>query len=265
MSICNDKHHDKPSTSRQIFVHVRESETPMRDVRSLMLEILLQYQNIDKLGFSLGVLDKASSFSDSISWCAILGKIDHAKESLDKVSKEHLVKSVDFLDSLVNSFNEQVVLQIQQYRDKWMRQVIAWDMVIFGLLTLAISGGLYWSGFTFDGQQVLELIQQRPLSSLLIVLMGVSGLLVIHFIIRRRVILNLQEKIKDTLPLDMNLSHALTRNARMRHSIFRPDPAGWNLRKKKQLIMITDKLVDLREELAAVLVNYPDNKTAQAS
>lgn len=262
MSICNNKHHDKPSTSRQIFVHVRESETSMRDVRDLLLEILMQYQQADKLGFSLGVLDKSSSFSDAISWCAIIGKMDHAKNSLDKVSKEHLVKSVDYLDELTRTFNEQVVLQIQQYRDKWMRKVLVWDLLIFGLLVLAISGGLYWSGVEFNSETYLGLIQQRPFSSILMAVLGIGLLVGFHFVIRRVVINNMLEKMENKLPPGMSLLKALIRNTRIRHSIFRPDPVGWNFRQRKRLKTITDKLVELREQLAGVLANYPDSKAA---
>ena len=262
MSICNDKHHDKPSSSRQIFVHVRESETSMRDVRDLMLEILLQYQEADKLGYALGVLDKPSSFSDAISWCAIIGKMDHDKDSLDKVSKEHLVKSVDYLDELISTFNEQVVLQIQKYRDKWMRKVLVWDSLIFGLLVLAIIGGLYWSGAGVNSETYLELIQQRPFFFILMMVTGVGLLVGFHFVIRRAVINNMLEKMENKLPPGMSLLKALIRNTRIRHSIFRPDPVGWNLRQRKRLQTITDKLVELREQLAGVLANYPDNKAA---
>lgn len=262
MNICNDKHHDKPSTSRQIFVHVRESETSMRDVRNLMLDILMQYQQADKLGFSLGVLDKPSSFSDAISWCAILGKMDHAKDSLDKVSKEHLVKSVDYLDELTSTFNEQVVLQIQKYRDKWMRKVLLWDLFVLALVVLAVGGGLTWAGAGFDKQIYFEFIQQRPIFFALMIASGVIFLVGLHFVIRRVVLNSMLEKMEDKLPPGMSLLKALSRNARNRHSIFRPDPVGWNFRQRKRLQSIIDKITDLREQLASVLENYPDQKAA---
>lgn len=261
MSICNDKH-GKPSTSRQIFVHVRESETPMRDVRDLMLDILRQYQEADKMGVSLGVMDKSSSFTDAISWCAILGKLDHARDSLDKVSKEHLVKSVDYLDELATSFNEKVVMQIQQCRDKWMKRVLLWDLSVVVLLVLAIVGGIFWSGAGFNSDTFLQSIQQRPFFFGLIAVSGIGLVMGLHYVIRRVVLSNMLEKMEDKLPAGMSLQKALTRNARIQHSIFRPDPVGWNLRQRKRLQAITDILAELREQLSTVLANYPDSKAA---
>lgn len=262
MSSCNDKHHDKPSTSHQIFVHVRESETPMRDVRSLMLEILMQYQHADKIASSLGVIDKASSFSDAIPWCAILGKLDHAKDRLDKTSKEQLVKSVDYLDELVSTFHEQVVMSVQRYRDKWMQKVLLWDFLILILMLIVAGGGLFWSGASMDKQVYLEFIQQRPVFFSLVMVSGAVVLMAIHFMIRRMVINRMIEKLEDKLPAGMSLSKALARNARGRHSIFRPDPVGWNFRQRKYLQSIIDKMTGLREQLTAVLENYPEQQAA---
>lgn len=262
MTICNDKHHDKPSSSHQIFVHVRESETPMRDVRSLMLEVLMQYQQLDKIGFAMGIQDKAASFSDSIAWCAILGKLDHAKNSLDKVSKEHLVKSVDYLDELVSGFKEQVVIPIQQQRDKWMRKVLLRDLLLLVLITSVICAALYWTGTGFDKKTYLDFMQQRPLFSTLMVAGGGVLLVGLHFIVRQKVLNQMLEKIDSRLPAGMSLLKSLSRNARVRHSIFRPDPVGWNFRQKKHLQTIADKMTDLREQLDAVLENYPDKQAA---
>ena len=262
MSICNDKHHDKPSSSRQIFIHVRESETPMRDVRNLLLEILLQYRELDKVGNSLGVLDKSASFTDSVSWCAILGKMDHDKDCLDKTSKQHLNYSVEHLGELINNLNEKVISQIQQYRDSWMKQVLVWDVIVFALLLVAAFGGMYLSGVTISMEALTGFIQQRPLFSSLITLSAIGAVIGLHFIVRHLVLKRMLDKIENKLLPGMSMAGALRRNARFQHSIFRPDPVGWNFSQRKRLRTVTDKLTEIREQLSQVLSHYPDQKAA---
>lgn len=262
MSICNDKHHDKPSSCRQLFVHVRESETPMRDVRNLLLEILLQYREIDKVGFSLGVLDKSASFTDEVSWCAILGKMDHKRDSLDKVSKQQLGYSVDHLGEIINNLNEKVISQIQHYRDKWMKQVILWDVLFFSLILGVIISSVYLSGVSVTTESVSEFIMQRPFFTVIATLSVIGVLTGVHFFIRRLVLNYLLDNIEDKLLPGMSMARALRRNARIRHSIFRPEPVGWNFSQRNRLKTITEKLADIREQLSLVLDNYPDQKAA---
>ncbi len=262
MNICNDKHHDKPSTSRQLFSHVKKSETTMHDVRDLMLDILVQYQKVDKVGFSLGVLDKSASFSDKVSWCSIIGKLDHHKQTLDKMSKDDFVKLVDYLDELTATFSEKVVLKIQQYRDLWMKRVLMWDLLIFVLILFGAAAGLYWSGVGFDSGSYIDFIKQRPAFSSLIALAGVAILLMSHFLTRRTVINNILSDIEDEFPAGMSLANALNSNARIRHSIFRPTPVGWSFLQRQRIEAISQKLLDIRDKLADVLANYTDSKAA---
>lgn len=262
MNICSDKHHEKPSSSRQIFVHVRESETPMRDVRDLLLDILTQYREVDKIGSSLGVLDKCTSFTDPVSWCSILGKMDHDKDSLDNASKQHLNFSVEHLEELVKGFHENVVIQIQQYRDKWMKRVLLWDVTMLAVLLILAAVAVYVSGFSISMEAFAEFFQQRPVFTVLSIMTGVGILLGMHFLIRRLVMNNMLEKVEDTLLPGMSMSRALRRNARIQHSIFRPDPVGWNFNQRQRLNNISEKLGELRSQLEAVLANYPDQKAA---
>ena len=261
MSICNDKHHDNPSSSRQIFVHVRESETPMRDVRNLLLEILTQYNEADKIGTSLGVLEKPTSFTDAVSWCAILGKMDHHKDSLDNASKQHLKFSVDHLEELIKGFNESVIMKIQHYRDKWMKQVLIWDALVFVTLLVLTGVAINISGGA-SMEAVTGFFQQRPLFSTLVILTGVGGLVGLHYVIRRMVLNRMLDKMDDTLLPGMSMARALRRNARLQHSIFRPDPVGWNFSQRKRLNAISEQLTSLRKQLEEVLANYSDQKAA---
>lgn len=259
MSICKDSHNGKASTSRQIFNHVKKTETPMHDVRDLMLSALLQYQKADKLGLSLGVLDDKASFTDSVSWCSIVGKMDHHKQSLDATSKEQLSKLVGYLDELSNTFDERIIQPIQKHRDRWMKKVIMWDVLALVAFAVMITAVLFLSG-KLNSASVSELIQQRPIFFSLMTLATVTAFISLHFSIRRSVLKNMIDSIEEKLPLGMSLKKSLTRNARIRHSIFRPNPVGWGFSQRLRLQSISDKALELEGRLSEVLSNYQDNK-----
>lgn len=234
----------------------------MTDVRDLMLDILGQYQKMDKIGFSLGLLDKTSSFSDAVSWCSIIGKLDHNKQTLDKMSQSHLVKIVDYLDELTTTFNEQVVIKIQQYRDLWMKKVLLWDLLLFASLILATVIGFYWTGEGFASNNYIELIKQRPIFLSLIVSLVVIALFVFHFFIRRNVISNILKNLEDTLSPGMSLRNTLNYNTRVRHSIFRPVPVGWNYVQKQRIESISRKIIEIRDKLGDVLASSASGEIA---
>ena len=256
MTICKDN----TASSKQIITHIRKSETPMQDVKSLMLDILKQYLQADKMGSALGVMDKSASFTDAVSWCSIVSRLDHNKDTLDKGSKKHITESLDYLDNLVASFNEKVVFKIQKYRDKWMRRVLLWDLFAISLLLSSIFAVLFWSGKSFSGGIIFEFIQQRPLFSSISIIAVVAVLLLFHFIIRQKVIISMLGKNEEKLPAGMSLHKALTYNSRIQHSIFRPYPVGWSFLQRTRLKSIVAKLADLREQLADVMVSYPDKE-----
>ena len=258
MSVCNEKNIDKPSTCRQIYLHIKRTDTPMEDVKKLMMDILSQYQEADKLGSSLGVLEKTSSFSDAVSWCSIIGKLDHKKESLDKTSKEHLVQSVDYLDQLVTSFDKKVISKIQSYRDRWMWQVMLWDLLLMVLVFVVAMAGLHYSGFGFKGENISAAMQYRPVFFTVSIFAFLLLLLKVHFSIRRVVIQKIIKNSKDKLPPGMSLMKSLVRNIRVRHSIFRPYPSGWGLLQRLRLMAIMKKIKVLREDLARVLAHYSE-------
>lgn len=260
MSICKDSHHGKESTSRQIFNHVRKNETPMHDVRDLMLSVLSQYQKADKIGLSLGVLDDKASFTDSVSWCSIVGKMDHHKKSLDAKSKEQLAKLVGYLDELSDTFDERVIQPIQKHRDRWMKKVILWDVLVLVIFALTITAALLLSGNNLSSASINEVIQQRPIFLSLVVITGVLTYISIHFLIRRSVINKMIDSLEEKLPTGMSLKKSLTRNARGWHSIFRPNPVGWGFSQRLRMRSLSDKALELEGRLTEVLSNYQDDK-----
>lgn len=254
MTICKDNE----ASSNQIISHIKKSATPMGDVQKLVLNILKQYKQADKLGVALGLMDKSASFVDSVSWCSIIGKLDHNKTTLDNVSKSQISGSVDYLDGLMVSINSTVVSKIQKYRDKWMRRVLLWDLFVVSLLSVSVFAIVFWSGVSVSRDLLFEFIQLRPLFLSLSVVFVIITAIQFHFFVRRRVIKTMLERNEETLPPGMSLLKALLYNSRIQHSIFRPDPVGWNIFQKKRVSSIKNNLKNLRLQVTEVLADYPE-------
>lgn len=254
MSICNEKYQDKPSTSRQIFSHVKKSKTQMHDVRNLLLDILEQYQKADKLGLALGVIDKTGSFSDAVSWCSIIGRLDKNKESLDEVSKQHLVTSVEHLENMVKTFEGTVVSKIQKCRDKWMLTVLLLDALLIGSVFFVSYFWVLWSGVNVDGLFLSGFIQERPVFSAIFASAVVMIFLKMHFLFRDMAVSKILIKNKGLLPLGMSMLNALKINVKKRHSIFRPNPVGWGIVQKSRLKSIEAKMSELHSRLDKIVI-----------
>ena len=254
------KQHDKKSTSAQIISHIKNLETPMLDVRDLMLDIAKQYQQADKIGYALGLFDKSSSFIDSLSWCSIIGKMDHKKEALNKVNKEQLTELIDNLDNLTINFKENILDNIQHYRDKWMLRVLAWDFIGLSLFVGIIYYLVYTLGLSIDETSSYSFVLERPIFFTFSIISVVGFIYAMHFVIRNLVINNLLNNMNDTLPKGLSLSGSLKVNSRSIYSIFRPNPAGWNMLQKNRLKKITEHMEHLRDSLSIVLLQYPESK-----
>ncbi len=261
MTICNGKNHEKTTTTRQILQHVKKSETPLTDVRELMLAVIKQYQSADKLGVSLGLFDNNASFLDSLSWCSIIGKLDHGKDTLDDTSKEHLTSLVDYLDELTTTFNDSIIQPIQAVRDRWMKKVLLWDAAFLILFSIIIGAALHFTGVGFDKNTYLNFVNQNPWISTGVISATVILFVVVHFIVRKVVLNNILNNLQEKLPKGMSLSNALIINTRIHHSIFRPNPVGWNLFQKLRLNAIIRKIENLRDKLSDVILNYADKKS----
>ena len=260
MSICTDKHRDKQATSRQIVNHIKKIETPMHDVRDFMVDVVKQYHKADKVAHTLGLFEKKASFIDNVSWCSIVGKMDHHKETLTDSNKKHLTQLVSYLDSLVNTFDEEVIEKIQRHRDIWMRKVLLWDFTALVIALLVIAGGVYAVSGSFDSIRnfQLEYLLQRPFFYAVILISLFLSMVVFHFKIRSHVMRSMIDDLDDSLPAGMSLIKALKHNTSIYSSIFRPTPVGWGFFQKRKLTSISEKMDALQDQLGAVLLTYSD-------
>jgi len=262
MSICTDKNNDKDPGSLKILRHIKKADTPMHDVRDLMVKILRQYQAVDKVGRSLGVLDKQSSFSDHVSWCSLVGKIDQKKEILDEAGKSQLVETLEYLGSVSDSIGKKVIREIQQLRDKWMRKVLLIDFSVVLLLAALVALMLFWTGVKIDKQMLINVVEIRPIFYTLSTVIVVSLVYLLHQFVRKTVINNMLDKNLGSLMPGMSLSKALLLNTRGRHSVFRPVPVGWNFLQKIRLAKARSKIEKMRQQMIEVLDHYPSKKAA---
>jgi len=265
MTVCSDKNNDNTSGSLQILRHVKKIDTPMRDVRDLLAKILKQYHTVDKVGASLGVLDKTSSFSDHVSWCPVIAKLDRKKETLDETSKSHIADSLSYLEHVVGSFEEKVVTEIQAFRDQWMKKVLLIDALSVMLVVILAAVYIVLSGVTLNRDLLANVVQERPyfyaISTVLVLLAG----FLFHCFVRKRVIKNMLGKDINSLNPGMSMALALKKNSRLRHSVFRPAPVGWNMMQRIRLRAVTLQINKLKQQMAEVLSQYTQEKKSESN
>jgi len=259
MTICSDKAADKMPGSLQIIKHIKKTDTPLVDVRDILIKILKQYQAADKIGISLGVLDKFSSFSDQVSWCPVIAKLDKKKESLDESSKSHLHESLNYLENIVVSFEENTVMEIMKFRDQWMRRVLMVDMLMVAVVIITLATAVFFSGGQFNEVVVMTALSERPLFYALSMVMVLVIGFFLHCVIRKKVINNMLDRNPGSLTPGMSMMRALQKNTRLRHSIFRPTPVGWNLIQKARLNAVVAKVERLKQQLSEVLARNADD------
>ena len=158
----------------------------------------------------------------------IRSKRDHDMEEITgrmaEVSVERLYRIIGALENIANEIERTAVPMIKAAQDRWMKQTLILDGILYALL----AGVLGWLGHRQGWWSALpQLLEQRPMLSGLIVGGLVVALVVIHFAVRGWV----ARRIARSLPTREafgNLARAFLRNTRWRHSIFRPRPVGWH-------------------------------------
>lgn len=260
MTVCSEKAADKAPGSLQIIRHIKKIETPMKDVRDILIRILKQYQVADKMGVSLGVLDKTSSFSDHVSWCPVIAKLDKKKESLDESSKSYLRESLNYLENIVVSFEENVVMEILKFRDQWMKKVLLIDFLVVAIVAIALAATVFFSEFQLSEAVIMSALSERPFFYVLTMIMVLVAGFLLHCYIRKKVLNSMLNKNLNSLAPGMSMMRALQKNTRLRHSVFRPTPVGWNVFQKIRLNALVAQVEKLKQQLAEMLSQNTDNE-----
>lgn len=257
MKTSVDQPNDKATGPLQILTRIKKIQTPMQNVQAFLLKMLRQYRAADKVGVSLGVMESSSSFSDHLNWNHVIEELDEKKENLDAAGKSQLHEFLNYLETTVNSFEKKIVVNIQKVRDQWMRKVLLLDLLVVAIVSALITVIVFYSGLTVNEEIVVSAFSNRPLFYSLVLVIVLILAFLFHCFIRRRTMLSMLDD-NNALAAGMSMAMALQKNARLRHSVFRPMPVGWNVIQKIRLSRMKTQLAKLRRQLEEVVLDYPD-------
>ncbi|GMR16086.1 MAG: hypothetical protein BMS9Abin31_0391 [Gammaproteobacteria bacterium] len=234
MSITND---ENLMTSGQVKRQLKSISTDKSDIKHSLLNLVEQFQCLDHIAESIGLVKEGFSFVNCVSWKTILSKL--ATSSKDEAEEIKLKDISETISQSSNQLENEIVPQLQRLRNNWMIEVILIEFVVLGLVGLAIAGvthvlGLWsLSNISFSVQPFLY---ERPVFSLLTVFVLFISFFAMHFSTRGFVAGQIVRKLnKENSEFD--LASAFLKNTRVQHSIFRPDIIGWGWINRKRLQM----------------------------
>lgn len=166
---------------------------------------------------------------------------------IEQVKVERAYRIVGMLEQSCHLVKNEVVPRLRRFRERWRRNVLLLDAVIFGGLLIAFlvftvySG--YWEGMKLHLPGFDAIVANRWLggAALAALLVGVGYL---HHRIRRgvsnRATRKFLEEVKDT-EWEPHYRSAFEKNTRWWQTVFRRQPAGWGSRSERLLEGIIDK------------------------
>ncbi|RMG57888.1 MAG: dynamin family protein [Gammaproteobacteria bacterium] len=194
----------------------------------------------------------------------IRNKRDHdmaeITERMSEVSVERLYRIIGALENIANEIERTAVPMIKTAQDRWMKQTLLWDAVIY----LLLAAGAGWFGYTRGWFSSLDVavLEQRPMLAGLTAVGILALLVLIHFGVRgwvaRRIARNLP-----TRESFGNVAQAFLRNTRWRHSIFRPRPVGWHLFSRRLIERIRASADDYIQRLNDRFANPSGHEKVQ--
>ena len=217
------KENTKFMTSVQVKRQLEAIDAEHSDIKNRLFSFIEQFQYLDKIAKSMGLIKKDFSFVNRVSWDSILSALA-ASENVENKLKD--ISEV-FLNSSKQLENE-VVPQLQRLRNSWMLEVILIEFVILGLLGLVTAGLTHilgvWnmSSISFSVQ---PLLYERPIFSFLTFFVLFTGFFGMHFTIRNFSVRKTVRELKKENS-EFDLVGAFLKNTGFIHSIFRPDIVG---------------------------------------
>lgn len=209
-----------------------------QDIKSSLLNIIEQFQCLDHIAKSIGLIKEGFTFVNRVSWKDVLSKLEQPIDSKNEndIEMNYIIEAV--LESS-DQLEHELIPQLQKLRNNWMTEVILIEFVIVGLLGLVTAGVTHllgvWSLSNVSFSLQL-LIYERPIFSLLTVFIFCIGFAGMHFGIRgfvaRKIIRELKKEISE-----FDLAGAFLKNTGFIHSIFRPDIVGFGRLNRNRLKM----------------------------
>lgn len=233
MSTVNDKN---LMTGVQVKRQLKSINTDKHDIKNSLLNIVERFQCLDHVAKSVGLVKEGFSFINRVSWKTVFSKLEHPdKNELEEIKLKDIS---EVISQSLNQLENELVPQLQKWRNNWMFEVILIEFVFLSLLTLAVAGvthlqGLWsLSNISFSVQPFLY---ERPIFSLLAGTLLFVSFIWIHFNIRHFVAAQFVRKLNKEAS-EFDLAGAFLKNTRIQHSIFRPDIIGWNWLSRKCLL-----------------------------
>ena len=231
MSITNNQN---LMTSIQVKRQLKSIDTKQSDIKNSLLNFIEQFQCLDQIAKSMGLIKKGFSFVNRVSWDGILSALA-ASENIENKLK-------DINEIILNSSEQienEIVPQLQRLRNNWMLEVILIECVILGLLGLMTAGITHvlgvWS-LSSISFSVQPLLYERPIFSFITFFVLFTAFVGMHFSVRGFVARKTVRELKKENS-EFDLVGAFLKNTGFIHSIFRPDIVGFGWINRNRLQM----------------------------
>ena len=235
MSTANDT---SLITSVQVKSQLKSIHTDKPDIKNSLLNLVEQFQCLDHIAKSIGLVKDGFSFVNRVSWKTVLSKLEKSEKDENELEEIKLKDILEIISQSSNQLENELVPQLQKWRNNWMLEVILIEFVFLGLLTLAVAGVTHLQGLwrlSSISFSVQPFLYERPIFSLLAGILLFVSFIWIHFSVRHFVARQFVTKLnKETSEFD--LAGAFLKNTRIQHSIFRPDIIGWGWLSRKCLV-----------------------------
>ena len=231
MSVTNN---ENLMTSIQVKKQLKSIDTEQPDMKNSLLDFIGQFQYLDKIAKSMGLIKKDFSFANRVSWDSVLSALA-ASENVENKLKD--INEV--ISSSSKQLENEIIPQLQRIRNRWMLNVILIEFVILVFLGLVTAGlthvlGIWnMSSISFSVQ---PLLYDRPIFSFLTFFVLLSCFFVMHFNIRNFVARQTVRELKKESS-EFDLVGAFLKNTVFIHSIFRPDIVGFGWVNRNRLQM----------------------------
>lgn len=223
----------------QVDTSAREDN--LEDIVSAWQKALVQ-QGLAAGSFHIMFNEKlAIPVEDKQVWARYVAKREADYERLLKrmedVDTDRVYRIVGAIESIANQIEQQAVPRLQEALQRWKRQVVIADTVVFALLAavfIAVTAELgYWEGLLFNPPWWESFSSNLWLAggTAVAVVLALFGL---HNTIRKRLARGIAAQLP-TQEVYGNLSSAFLKSTCIWRSIFQSSPAGWGRSSRRRL------------------------------
>lgn len=233
MSITNN---NELMTSLQLKNKLKTIDADKSAIKKSLLNVIEESQCLDNIAKSIGLIKNDFSFINRVSWENVL--IDLEKMSKSEFESTKVKEVCDISRQSSDQLKNELIPQLQKWRNNWMYEVILIEFVFLSLLSLVVAGVTHLQGlWTLSNISISfqPFLYERPVFSLIMGTFLLVSFSLLHFSIRNFVAKQLIRKLKKKSS-EFDLAGAFKRNTRIQHSIFRPDIIGWGWLKRKCLL-----------------------------